>query len=152
MNREIKFRGKSKDIGWVFGQLAYGLNGEIYIIEEVELDNSYGLEETILYPVMWHRVDPETIGQFTGLYDNTKKEIYEGDIVKITEKEKISKHKVIPMKPIIADIEWSEEYLTYTLITTSVKDAFESLTDYLDECDIEVIGNIYDNPELLGGE
>lgn len=39
MNREIKFRGKNKDIGWVFGQLAYGLNGETYIIEEVELDN-----------------------------------------------------------------------------------------------------------------
>lgn len=152
MNREIKFRGKNKDIGWVFGQLAYGLNGETYIIEEVELDNSYGLEETILYPVMWHRVDPETIGQFTGLYDNTKKGIYEGDIVKITEKEKISKHKVIPMKPIIANIVWSEEYLTYTLITTSVKDAFESLTDYLDECDIEVIGNVTDSPELLGGE
>lgn len=77
MNREIKFRGKNKDIGWVFGQLAYGLNGETYIIEEVELDNSYGLEETILYPVMWHRVDPETIGQFTGLHDKTGKKIYE---------------------------------------------------------------------------
>ena len=77
MNRVIKFRGKNKDIGWVFGQLAYGLNGETYIIEEVELDNSYGLEETILYPGMWHRVDQETIGQFTGLYDNAKKEIYE---------------------------------------------------------------------------
>lgn len=53
------------------------------------------------------------------------------------------------MKPIIADIEWSEEYLTYTLITTSVKDAFESLTDYLDECDIEVIGNVFENGDIL---
>ena len=29
MNRKIKFRGKNKYIGWVFGQLAYGLNGEL---------------------------------------------------------------------------------------------------------------------------
>lgn len=88
--------------------------------------------------------------QYIELHDKNGKEIYEGDIVKITEN--ILKQKVIRLKPIIADIEWSEEYLTYILITTSVKDAFESLTDYLDEYDIEVIGNIYDNPELLGGE
>lgn len=54
------------------------------------------------------------------------------------------------MKPIIAEIVWSEEYLTYILITLSIKDAFESLADYLDEYDIEVIGNIYENKELLG--
>lgn len=56
------------------------------------------------------------------------------------------------MKPITAIVEWSEEYLTYVLITTSVKDAFESLADYLNEYDIEVIGNVNENSELLGGE
>lgn len=56
------------------------------------------------------------------------------------------------MKPIIASIEWSKEYVTYVLITTSIKDAFESIADYLEEYDIEVIGNIYENSELLGGE
>lgn len=75
-----------------------------------------------------------------------------GDIVKITEKENISKCKVMPMKPIIAEISWSEEYLAYILITTSAKDAFENLADYLEEYDIEVIGNIHENKDLLGGE
>lgn len=138
MNREIKFRGKSKDIGWVFGQLAYGLNGEIYIIEEVELDNSYGLEETILYPVMWHRVDPETIGQFTGLYDNTKKEIYEGDIVKITGSKEIDIGKVI------------YEYNGF-IVNVMNMDRFYGRVHLLEKF-TEVIGNVTDSPELLGGE
>lgn len=147
MNREIKFRGKRIDNGeWVYGSL---------VVEEDKYYIALNINDNIKrddYDVYMVEVIPRTVGQYVGLYDKNGKAIWEGDIVKITEKEKISKHKVISMKPIIADIEWSEEYLTYTLITTSVKDAFESLTDYLDECDIEVIGNIYDNPELLGGE
>lgn len=138
MNREIKFRGKNRDIGWVFGQLAYGLNGETYIIEEVELDNSYGLEETILYPVMWHRVDPETIGQFTGLYDNTKKEIYEGDIVKKTGNIGIDIGKVI------------YEYNGF-IVDVMNMDRFYGRVHLLEKF-TEVIGNVTDNPELLGGE
>lgn len=134
MNREIKFRGLSFDKGWIYGNL-------------IKSDQSTWIRESDYYNF---KVKTETVGQFTGLHDKNGKEIYEGDIVKITED--ILKQKVIRLKPIIADIEWSEEYLTYILITTSVKDAFESLADYLDEYDIEVIGNIYDNSELLGGE
>lgn len=145
MNREIKFRAWHK----VKNIMVYDNEDDTYGYWDGCRNSNVGMINTILNSQYYKEYK---FMQYTGLRDKNGKEIYEGDIVKITEKEKISKHKVISMKPIIADIEWSEEYLTYTLITTSVKDAFESLTDYLDECDIEVIGNIYDNPELLGGE
>lgn len=135
MNREIKFKGKNKDIGWVFGQLAYGLNGETYIIEEVELDNSYGLEETILYPVMWYRVDPKTIGQFTELYDKNEKEIWESDIVEIT-REGIYEKGIIIFKNGCFFIKSKENLLAlYNCELNNYK--------------VKVIGNI---TELLGGE
>lgn len=144
MNRKIKFKGKSNaDIGekiiqkgdWVYGGIAFDS-------KRVWIDTPY-IGQVI--------VDDNTIGQFTGLHDRAGIEIYESDIIKITRK-KIIKNKVLQMKPITAIVEWSEEYLTYVLITTSVKDAFESLADYLNEYDIEVIGNVNENPELLGGE
>lgn len=142
MNREIKFRI------WANNKFYYkclvgntnNTNDEKWTCPMVWLEKQKE----------WVHCDNGIICQFTGLHDKNKEEIYEGDIVKITEN--TLKHKIIQMKPIIAEITWSEEYLTYILITTSVKDAFESLADYLDEYDIEVIGNIYENKELLGGE
>lgn len=144
--RKIKFRGKSND-EWAYGLLLKSDKDDRYkylIQSDYEKCKCCG-KELIKYFI----TNEKTIGQYTGLKDRNMKEIYEGDIVKITEKKNILKHKVIPMKPIIAEISWSEEYLAYILITTSAKDAFENLADYLEEYDLEKIGTIYDNPELL---
>lgn len=71
--------------------------------------------------------------QFTGLYDKNGKEIYEGDIV----------------RNYGHDIEdWIVSYEYGKFIGT-----FDNICEDLYEIhDFEVIGNIYDNPELLGGK
>jgi uncharacterized phage protein (TIGR01671 family) len=69
MNRQIKFRGLRKDVkGWVYGYYFHHLDGQIdqHIIIDPKGFENY--------------VNPETVGQFTGLKDKNGKDIYEGDI------------------------------------------------------------------------
>lgn len=120
--REIKFRGKRVDNGeWVYGNLIE----DKYIVGKV-IDWS----EDYFNTEFWWEVIPESVGQFTGLYDKNCIEIYEDDILKSINQ--------------------------YNSGTTIGKVYFEDLTwfgakDYLDYinkfCLIEVIGNIHDNKE-----
>lgn len=66
MKREIKFRGLKKD-----GQFAFG-----NLLSHAAI-GKWGNQEYYSYA----DVDPNTVGQFTGLADKNGKEIYEGDIV-----------------------------------------------------------------------
>lgn len=126
MNREIKFRGQQINTKkWIYGYL-YREKGLYLICENIR----YAEKELILL---------DTVGQFTGLHDKNGKEIYEGDIVKYRDSRGQHIEKVIFDKGCFyAGMHWgSSTRVAPKLINTRIS---------------EVIGNIYDNSELLGGE
>lgn len=80
------------------------------------------------------QIDPKTIGQYTGLTDKNGKMIFEGDIVEYPEG--------------IAEITWEE---TEALFGIKQDNDVCDFNSYWGQ-NLEVIGNVYDNPELLKGE
>ena len=83
-------------------------------------------------------VDPETVGQYTGLTDKNGTKIFEGDIVKYGD----TVHNVV--------FEQRNGTAYFGLVYSTLETL--SFGYYQDLKQIEVIGNIYDNPELVGDE
>lgn len=128
--REILFRGKRKDNGeWVFG-MPWIFKDHACVCPWHEGMCKY---DTGFYPV---HVDPETVGQFTGLSDKNGKKIFEGDIVTF-------RTSTSTFKPLY--VRWHYETARF-LVTTA--DCIRSYP--MDEVwQYEIIGNIHDHPELL---
>lgn len=127
--RTIKFRAKRIDTGeWVYGDLIHRNDGDVAIYTNLDTWGE-NPDDVDAYGDSFS-VAKSTVGQFTGLHDNNRREIYEGDIVKSTFTTYI--------------VKWDKKCAYFSL---KEDDTPHLLADYVD--DIVVIGNIYDNPELL---
>ena len=126
--RDIKFRGKKYNNKWGYGDLVQEKWGQ-------------GKATMILKDKTAWSVLEETVGQYTGLKDKNGKEIYEGDIIFIK-----GETKLLDIK---GKVEYSNILAQFIITNTgNIVNEAESLGDYEEE-DIEKIGNVYDNPELL---
>lgn len=141
MQREIKFRGKRVDNGeWVCGSYHFSADGKYHYIlarekfVDVEPHFCYLHEKEV-----W-QVIPESVGQFTGLKNSLGKEIWEGDIIHCLKKGM--------QFGAVEQVEFKRGcfILRHRDIPVSVFEEFEDFEDFID---IVVVGNIYENPELL---
>lgn len=133
--RTIKFRAKRSDTGeWVYGDLIHRNDGDVAIY--TNLDTWAENQDDVDAYGDSFRVDNSTVGQFIGILDKNGKEIYEGDIVEYTTcyfgNEKRHR-KVVEWESFDSDDFGEPHNIGYF-----------NLSEYM-----EVIGNIYDNPELL---
>ena len=128
--REILFRGKRTYNGkWVEGSLVVTSQCNAYIISTVEDKR----DATVLVNQCSLNVDPETVGQYTGLTDKNGKRIFEGDII-VVEGEKWC-------------VGYDDMRARFALFHTS----WELMRNIPNYCEREVIGNIHDNSKILKG-
>ena len=127
----IKFRGKSKRTGkWLYGDLVRGVGGECAIVPPLEMSFQYCICD--------YNVDKETIGQLIAKIRKSNGdtfEVYSHDIVKLTAYDGEIQHVIVDNRGFV-----ESKFLE-----------FRTLIHFVDDFDVEweVVGNIYDNKELL---
>lgn len=144
--RKIQFRGKSLNNGeWVYGSLL-NIEDTCFIIEKGDFDFDYRTENhAFWFDCTEKEINPDTIGQFTGLYDKKKIPIYEGDIVRYQDTMGYS------FIGLIGFDEGRFGFVNRRGIGTLNKDGVyaDGYCSVPYTIEYEVLGNIHDNPELL---
>lgn len=137
MNRVNKCRGMHND-EWVYGY--YAVIGKRSVIIKSNSESYYSVDENLQKRSGNEIVDvkADTVGQYIGVDDKNGKEIYEGDIVKVIE----------DFEEIYV-VEWDEDIARYVLVQNGAT-MFDFGDVYGD--DMEVIGNVHENSDLLEGE
>lgn len=131
MNRIIKFRAwnKEKNI------MVYDNEDDTCGDWDGCCNSNVGMVNTILDSKYYEKYE---FMQFTGLHDKNGKEIYEGDIVGDSE--------------IKWTVKWNKHRMGFSLYPTTKQLYDEMPVNVNNKLGFKVIGNIYDNSELLGGE
>lgn len=155
MNREILFRGKRVDSGeWVEGYLfddGYQKPKHVFvgglIIDEYK---GTACDEWDINGIDFCDVEPNTVCQYTGLTDKNGKKIWEGDIIKYHFGE------------VYAPVKFGEYQSCFDSTSTCHVGFYvdwdknhnfrKDLGYWIKLVDAEVVGNIFDNPELLEEE
>ena len=130
--REILFRGKrTDDYEWIEGSLCTTIpsDEDFYTISYFDFEGYY-IEEKVI---------PETVGQYTGLTDKNGKKIFEGDIIDTPD-------RLVKVVWFAGNAQFDLHFIRYKddITITNFKGIhMRDLKEY------EVIGNIYDNKEIL---
>ena len=146
--REILFRGKRTDgKGWIEGFYFQKPN----ISSTDGLPIYHGISDL---PPFGAEVIPETVGQYTGLTDKNGKKIFEGDVIRAHYANVPPERSEHVETVIFRNGRFCGMYANGTMKTwAGLPDGVQHLPGdrsvWMDSC--EVIGNIYDNPELLNG-
>lgn len=128
--REILFRGKRVDNNeWVYGFLSKSRGNNHFLSLCIDHEENGVMLSSI--------VEPETIGQYTGLTDKNGKKIFEGDIVSTSKEDERGV------------VRCEDSDAAYVIGCDDNIDL--SFLENLWGRDVEVIGNIHDNPELAEG-
>ena len=150
MNKEILFRGQTRRKGekvrldgmqiesnWVYGCGVFVANDDRAIIYQSEPEFKK------------HTVYCETVCQYTGLTDKNGVKIFEGDIINIRGNSNYDDYKSINYNALVTFVDGA-----FCAIDAISEDecSVKRYNFYRREYEIEVIGNIYDNPELLTNE
>lgn len=152
MNREILFRGKRVDNGeWAFGYLFDdGLidRKRTFVGWLVVTDVKDTTSDKYEIGVDFYEVDPATVSQYTGLNDKNGKKIFEGDIVHILGNQYVEDWKDVDYMAQIVFMDGGFCAIDGTVENHGMRRYTLARRDF----EMEVIGNIFDNTDLIGDD